>query len=134
MPIKSKPIKEIPEEAFQRRTHSSVCTDTIEGIKASESKKAEITADTPQELDKFYKTLIQWRSRHKGEGVQFRKTKDVLYVWIEEPGSGTGAGKKAKTDKEAESEDASRQETVTPGQAKKAASTASRRSGRTPTE
>jgi hypothetical protein len=132
MPIKSKPIKEIPEEAFQRRTRSSICTDTIEGIKASESKKAEITADTPQELDKFYKTLIQWRSRHKGEGVQFRKTKDVLYVWIEEPGS--EGDEEAKADGQAESKSTSSQDRVTPAQAKKAASTAARRSGRTATE
>ena len=119
----AKPIKEIPEEAFQRRTRSSVCTDTIEGIKQSESKKAEIKGDTPEELDKFYKTLIQWRSRHKDEGVQFRKTKDVLYVWIEDPSTGAD-GKETKADEQAESKDTSSQDRVTPAQAKKKAAAA----------
>jgi uncharacterized protein (UPF0305 family) len=84
MPIKMKPIREVPQEAFQRRTRSSVCTDTIEAIKKSDTQKAEIKADTAEELDKFYKTLIQWRSRHKDQDVNFRKAKDVLYIWIGE--------------------------------------------------
>lgn len=82
MPIKVKPLKEIPAEAFLRQTRSSLCSDTIAAIKASPTQKAEISGETPEELDKFYKTLIQWRSRHREEGVQFRKTKDVLYIWI----------------------------------------------------
>lgn len=101
MPINVKEIQKIPEEAFQRRTRSSVCTDTIEAIKNSKSQRAEITGGTQEELDKFYKTLIQWRSRHKDEGVQFRKTRDSLYIWIgeakEDPESQPAEAKESET-------------------------------------
>lgn len=44
-----------------------------------------------KELGSFYKSMVQWRIRHKDEEpVRVRKDKDTVFVWIEETAE-TGA-------------------------------------------
>ena len=84
MAINIKPVDTIPESTYRKGPRHSKCMEVVDAAKLAPSHKVALDSEDPDELDKLYKSLIQWRTRHKTENVGIRKDKDVVYVWIEE--------------------------------------------------
>ena len=75
-------VDEIPTRGGVRGVRDSKCLEIVRMVQATAKKKIALTSDSADDLNKFYKSLIQWISRHLDERVNVRKAKETLYVWI----------------------------------------------------
>jgi hypothetical protein len=81
MPVKFKVVAELPGDLGQRGPRTSTCRDAVTYAAKHFPDWAEVTAGSKQELEKFYRALIQWRSRHKHElEIEIRKGGGAVYV------------------------------------------------------
>lgn len=76
-------IEELPEFSGRKGPRDSECLRAYLAAKESRTKKIEVVGNPPK-LEKFYRSMIQWRNRHKDEPVQVRKDGNHVYVWVEE--------------------------------------------------
>ena len=76
-------IDELPEMSGRKGPRNSVCLEAYLAAKAAPSHTIEAKGPE-EEMDKFYKSMVQWRNRHKEFGVQVRKDGPRVYVWIVE--------------------------------------------------
>jgi len=81
--IQFREIKALPEFSGRKGPRDSECLRAYLAAKESRTKKIEVLGAPPQ-LEKFYRSMIQWRNRHKDEPVQVRKDGNHVYVWVEE--------------------------------------------------
>lgn len=72
-------IDEFPEDRPRRRNW---ITDLLDRLESSATGKVRMMDDNQADLDRRYKTLIQWRSRHKDLGLRVRKRGEIVYVWL----------------------------------------------------
>lgn len=82
MAINYKPVDEIPETAGRRGPRDSECMRAYQQARATPSKKVQVQTDSREELERFYKSMIQWRNRHRDTNVEVKKDGDAVYVWI----------------------------------------------------
>lgn len=77
-------IEALPEFTGRRGPRDS---DSFRAYQAAaQAKTSKVRVDgTPDELARFYRSMVQWRNRHRDTGVQVRKSGPAVYVWIEEP-------------------------------------------------
>ncbi len=81
MAIQISQTTELPAEA--RRGRESKCEDIVALAKNDPSQVVVIEAETPDELTKLYKSMIQFRSRrHETKTLGLRKTSGKLYVFV----------------------------------------------------
>ena len=75
-------VEAIPADAFrcQRQSDSSRALDAL---RASASGVVEVSATSRSELERFYRSLVQFRSRHPEEGLGIRKAGDRIYLWVD---------------------------------------------------
>lgn len=96
MALSVTPIKEIPESTHRWGARDSKCLDVVEAALHAPEKKVSVESSDEKELDKFYKSMIQWRTRHQEQPVALRKDRNKLYVWIPEVGEIVGRRRKPK--------------------------------------
>ncbi|MBI5947271.1 MAG: hypothetical protein HY875_03945 [Chloroflexi bacterium] len=94
--LKFEDIAEIPPPSTQRGPRKSVSRDAYEAAQKSASGKLRVTGD-PTEVERFYKSMIQWRNRHGRLAVHVRKDGDKVYVWVDKGDPGTKAIKSGKS-------------------------------------
>jgi hypothetical protein len=75
-------VESIPPSTYRKGPRASKSGDLVERAKQSPTRKIAIRSADPKELNTAYKSLVQWRLRHKDQGVQVRKDLDVIYIWI----------------------------------------------------
>ena len=80
--IQFKRIEELPELSGRKGPRESVCLSAYVATRDSATQKVEVVAD-PECLDKFYKSMVQWRSRHREFPVQVRKDGGRVFLWID---------------------------------------------------
>lgn len=85
--LRFRPIADLPEWSGRKGPRESECLRAYLAAKESDTKKIEVVGDPPQ-LEKFYRSMVQGRNRHKEEPVQGRKDGQHVYVWIEERTTG----------------------------------------------
>lgn len=81
--VQFEPIEELPEWSARKGPRDSECLKAYLFAKDAPTQKIEVKG-SPEKLEKFYRSMVQWRNRHKDEPVQVRKDGDHVYVWIEE--------------------------------------------------
>lgn len=75
-------IDQLPEFTGRRGPRDSDSYRAYQS--AASSKTGKIRVDgTSEELTRFYRSMVQWRNRHKETGVQVRKDAGAVYVWID---------------------------------------------------
>lgn len=84
MAIKYQPIETIPETAGRRGPRDSECMRAYQATKNAPTKQVEVQADDREEAERFYKSMIQWRNRHRDSGIQVKKDGAAIYLWIED--------------------------------------------------
>lgn len=81
-----RPVDELPNEVGKRGPKKrSECLRAYMEAKKAPQRKVQISNDDPAALERFYKSMIQWRIRHRKEhpcGVS--KVGESVYVWIEQ--------------------------------------------------
>jgi hypothetical protein len=82
-------VTDIPS-ASGIRARRSLSYDIANVVLKSDTGKFEVTADNPVELQRFYRTFVQWKSRHSEVPVAIRKDGERVYLWREEPVPGKG--------------------------------------------
>lgn len=81
--LRFKPIDEIPQHRPRRGPRDSECLKAYMATKEAQRQKLEVRGEA-ERVDKFYKSMVQWRTRHKEEmPINVRKDGDVVYLWIE---------------------------------------------------
>jgi hypothetical protein len=78
-------IDELPEFSGRKGPRDSECLRAYIAAREAPTKTIEVIGAPPQ-LEKFYRSMVQWRNRHKDEPVQVRKDGYRVFVWIEEHG------------------------------------------------
>lgn len=85
MALRIKKVDKLPENAYTRGPRDSIVRPIVEELYADPTKVLSVEADSRQELDRLYKALIQWRSRHPERTFQLRKDVNSLYLWLPAP-------------------------------------------------
>lgn len=80
-------IDELPEAVTAGLRQTDANTVYSE-LLASGTGKLKVTGENDEEIDRLYRTLIQWRTRHRDKGVGIRKLKNEIYLWLGEPPPG----------------------------------------------
>jgi hypothetical protein len=80
------PIETLPEFSGRKGPRDSACLRAFIAARQSLTGKIEVKG-SEEELDKFYKSMVQWRNRHKSEPVQVRKDGKRIFVWMTEVGT-----------------------------------------------
>jgi hypothetical protein len=83
MAIQLQDVDEIPPSTYRKGPRGSKSSELVERARRSATGKVALTSSDPKELNTTYKSLVQWRLRHKDQGVQLRKDRDVVYIWFE---------------------------------------------------
>lgn len=73
-------VDSIPESAFES-TRASVVRSVLKDLNKAPTGIIALTEQSDAALNRLYKSLIQWRSRHKTLGLGIRKCGGVVYVW-----------------------------------------------------
>lgn len=83
-------IESLPEFTGRRGPRDS---DSYRAYQAAaQAKTSKIRVDgTPDELARFYRSMVQWRNRHKDTGVQVRKDGPAVFVWIQQGDEGASS-------------------------------------------
>ena len=81
MALSYRTIDNVPEDGYRRGPRDSVCLEVIRQLNQEPTKIVAVDGGTADELQKFYKAMIQWRSRHRELGLGIRKGVDAVYVW-----------------------------------------------------
>lgn len=83
-------IDQLPEFTGRRGPRDS---DSYRAYQAAaQAKTSKIRVDgTPEELARFYRSMVQWRNRHRDTGVQVRKDGAAVYVWIDKGEDSNGS-------------------------------------------
>lgn len=83
-------IDQLPEFTGRRGPRDS---DSYRAYQAAaQSKTGKIRVEgTADEMTRFYRSMVQWRNRHKETGVQVRKDAGAVYVWIDKEASSEGS-------------------------------------------
>lgn len=71
-------VNELPEPKSAR---ASKARPLIEALIRSQTGMIRLLDDDIVALDRIYKTLIQWRARHKELGIGIRKVGTEIYLW-----------------------------------------------------
>ena len=87
MSINILPIDSLPEDLRPGRTSQGA--RVLDAVRASSSLMVRIDGDRPEEVQRLYKSLMQYRRRQERAPFCMRKKGDVLYVWIAEQHQGT---------------------------------------------
>lgn len=74
-------VDKVPDKISLAHRDSTV-HQLIRKTKASPTGIIKVTSEDKEALIRIYKTIIQWRSRHKSEGLEVRKSGDTLYLWF----------------------------------------------------
>jgi hypothetical protein len=82
-PLQFRTIEALPEFSGRKGPRDSECLRAYIAARESATGKIEVVGAPPQ-LEKFYRSMVQWRNRHKEEPVNVRKDGDHVFVWIEE--------------------------------------------------
>ncbi len=77
-------ITQIPEDGYRRGPRDSVCLDVVSKLREDPTQILSVEGTDRAEVQRFYKAMIQWRSRHKELGLSLRKGTDAIYCWISE--------------------------------------------------
>lgn len=79
-------VESIPGHNYNGGPRNSPCRDAVESAEQNETGVVMIEG-TSDEVTRFYKTMIQFRSRHR-DILHFglRKSGNVVYVWVEKSG------------------------------------------------
>lgn len=83
------PIDQLPEFSGRKGPRESMCLSAYRAAMKSASGKVEV-GGTAEGVDRFYRSMVQWRARHKSEPVRVRKDGPRVFVWVED----TQAGKR----------------------------------------
>ncbi|MBI5948553.1 MAG: hypothetical protein HY875_10490 [Chloroflexi bacterium] len=94
--LKFEDIAEIPPPSTQRGPRKSVSRDAYEAAQKSASGKLQVSGEAA-EVERFYKSMIQWRNRHGRLTVHVRKDGDKVYVWVDKGEPGTKVAKIGKS-------------------------------------
>lgn len=90
MSIRTTILDDLPAH-LRRSGRQSVCHDVVVLAIVQSPKYIKIEADTDDDLQKFYKSMIQYRTRHKAAvTIDMRKHRDALFIWIPESGANAG--------------------------------------------
>jgi hypothetical protein len=76
-------IEALPEFSGRRGPRDSDSYRAYQAAAQARTSKVRVDG-TPDELARFYRSMVQWRNRHKDTGVQVRKDGAAVYVWIEQ--------------------------------------------------
>jgi len=76
-------IEALPEFTGRRGPRDSDSYRAYQAAAQASTSKIRVDG-TPDELARFYRSMVQWRNRHKDTGVQVRKDGPAVYVWIEQ--------------------------------------------------
>lgn len=90
MAINYRPIEEIPATAGRRGPRDSECMRAYRAASEAPQKQVVVETDDREEIERFYKSMIQWRNRHRETGVEVKKDGPVVYVWIDESRAESG--------------------------------------------
>ena len=82
MSLTLKRIHEIPQDAYRRGPRDSVCLDAVAKLREDPTQVIAVDGGDQDERQRFYKAMIQWRSRHKELGLGIRKTPDTIYLFF----------------------------------------------------
>ena len=86
MALSIQQVQEIPPSTYRKGPRDSKCREVVEQARAAPTHKVAVSSPDEKELGSFYKSMVQWRIRHKDEEpVRVRKDKDTVFVWIEDP-------------------------------------------------
>lgn len=77
-------IDEIPEYSERRGPRESECLKAYLATVQSPKKKIQVEASDDEHLTKFYKSMMQWRNRHKDKKLNVRRDGDKVYLWVDE--------------------------------------------------
>ncbi len=77
-------ITQIPEDSYRRGPRESVCLDVVNQLNQDPTKIVSVEGTDKLEVQRFYKAMIQWRSRHKVLGIGIRKGREAIFVFFTE--------------------------------------------------
>ena len=83
MALQMKKVTKIPASEFWRGPRESKCQEAYELARDADHSPIAVSAQTPEELERFYKAVIQWRGRHKSLNLGIKKGRHSIYLWIE---------------------------------------------------
>ncbi|MBI2764941.1 MAG: hypothetical protein HYX53_03415 [Chloroflexi bacterium] len=82
MALKMTDRTDIPDPGYRKGPRDSLCTQAVGKAQTNGTGIVAVESDDMDELQRFYKSMIQWRTRHKEYNVGLRKGRDAVYVWI----------------------------------------------------
>ena len=79
-------VDHVPDSAGRRGPRSSECMNAVETLKASPTGAIVAKGSTPEESERFYKSMIQWRKRHREDypTLGVKKDGDDIYLSFEQ--------------------------------------------------
>ncbi len=74
-------IDSIPDKVPEG-AHESTTQMVLRELRDASTGLIQITSEFgPADLDRLYKTMIQWRARHKNSGLGIKKQGQTVYFW-----------------------------------------------------
>ncbi len=90
MPIRTSIIDDLPAHV-RRSGHQSAWQHIVALAIVQSPNYIKVEADTADDLQEFYKSMIQYRTRHTAAvTIDMRKHRDALFIWITKSGANAG--------------------------------------------
>lgn len=76
---------QVPPSRFRKGPKDSKVAEIVEKARASHTGILKLTSNDPKEIELLYKSILQYRSRHRQETQKHpfgvRKDQSTIYVW-----------------------------------------------------
>jgi hypothetical protein len=82
------PVDEVPTADETTEVRNSPSMRAWIAAQRAYSKRVEAKGLPPDEADRFYRALLQWKRRHPDKPIGVRKLGDKVYVWIPDEADG----------------------------------------------
>jgi hypothetical protein len=78
------PVEHLPDFLGKKGPHETEVTRALKAVRDAPSHIIEVQGDG-DEVTRFYKSMVQWRNRHRADFPQLRVARqaDRVFVWLE---------------------------------------------------
>lgn len=80
--VSFEPVDDVPDADEATGVRNSPSMRAWIAAQRAYSKRVEAKGLQPDEADRFYRALLQWKRRHPDKPIAVRKVGDKVYVWI----------------------------------------------------
>jgi microcystin degradation protein MlrC len=92
MNLKFRELEAMPEEISRRGPRESRCLQAYVAAKNAKSGIIEVSPETdaPEDkkaVDKFYRSMVQWKNRHKETPVVVKRNLDRIVIQVHKEGT-----------------------------------------------